>query len=141
MGCWISIEESTVGILEDWGKFQEILRPGLHILNPLSNSVGIMSMRVRQLDVKVETKTKDNVFVHLTVSVQYLVIPHDIVDAYYRLSDTDSQISSYVFDVVRSSVPNITLDDVFSKKDEISINKQNIKELAMCSFLSHFFFT
>eukprot|EP00210_Caulerpa_lentillifera_P005786 g5532.t1 len=79
-----------------------------------------MNMRIRQLDVSVETKTQDNVFVHLVVSVQYQVIRDSIFDAFYKLTDSKQQIKSYVFDVVRSSVPKLNLDDVFISKEDIA---------------------
>jgi regulator of protease activity HflC (stomatin/prohibitin superfamily) len=79
-----------------------------------------VNLRVQQLDVRVETKSQDNVFVNMTVSVQYFVLPERIYDAFYRLEDAQRQITSYVFDVVRAQVPGTSLDDVFSKKDEIA---------------------
>ena len=82
--------------------------------------VGRLSLRIQQLDVKVETKTKDNVFVFVIVSVQYYVIDSKVVDAFYRLQQPELQIRSYVYDVVRARVPGIKLDSVFETKDDIA---------------------
>jgi len=94
---------------------------GLNFRLPfLDDDVGEVNLRVRQLDVDVETKTKDNVFVKVIVSVQYFVLPEKIFEAFYKLNDPDAQIKAFVFDVVRARVPMIDLDDVFAKKDEIA---------------------
>ena len=79
-----------------------------------------MNLRVQQLDVRIETKTEDNVFVQMVVAVQYFVLPEKVYDAFYKLDDATRQITSFVFDVVRARVPKIKLDDVFEKKDEIA---------------------
>ncbi|MFN7662666.1 MAG: SPFH domain-containing protein [Alphaproteobacteria bacterium] len=104
--------------------------PGLNFRVPfLDHVVGYVNLRIQQLDVHVETKTKDNVFVNIMVSVQYHVLPDKIFEAYYRLENPVHQIQAYVFDVVRAKVPNIHLDDLFSKKDEIAIDvKQELHE-------------
>jgi len=81
---------------------------------------GRVNLRVQQLDVKIETKTEDNVFVQMVVAVQFYVLPEKVYDAFYKLDDARRQITSYVFDVVRAQVPKIKLDDVFAKKDEIA---------------------
>ena len=94
---------------------------GLNFRLPfLDDDVGEVNLRVRQLDVDVETKTKDNVFVKVIVSVQYFVLPEKIFEAFDKLNDPDAQIKAFVFDVVRARVPMIDLDDVFAKKDEIA---------------------
>jgi regulator of protease activity HflC (stomatin/prohibitin superfamily) len=94
----------------------------------------MLSLRVQQLDVAVETKTRDNVFVTLVVSVQYCVVRESLYDAFYRLTDTREQIKAYVFDVVRSSVPKINLDDVFVQKEEIAASVKDELCKAMSSF-------
>jgi regulator of protease activity HflC (stomatin/prohibitin superfamily) len=85
---------------------------------------GRVNLRVRQLDVKVETKTEDDVFVRMVVAVQYFVLPEKVYDAFYKLDrdddDATRQITSCVLDVVPALVPKIKLDDVFEKKDEIA---------------------
>jgi regulator of protease activity HflC (stomatin/prohibitin superfamily) len=95
--------------------------PGIHVKIPfVDRVVGRINLRVQQLDVKIETKTQDNVFVQMIVAVQYFVLPEKIYDAFYKLDDAQRQITSYVFDVVRAQVPKIVLDDVFEKKDDIA---------------------
>ena len=80
-----------------------------------------MSLRIQQLDVICETKTKDNVFINVTVSVQYRVVQSAAYEAFYRLTDPRGQIQSYVFDVVRSTIPKLELDEAFASKDDISL--------------------
>jgi regulator of protease activity HflC (stomatin/prohibitin superfamily) len=77
-------------------------------------------LRLQQLDVEIETKTKDNVFVKLVVAVQYLIRPDKVYDAFYRLQDPHTQIRSFVFDVVRANVPKMGLDVVFENKEDIA---------------------
>lgn len=116
-----TVKQQTAAIVERFGKFKRIAGAGLNFKIPLIDRVaGRLSLRVRQLDVRVETKTKDNVFVFVIVSVQYFAIPDKIVDAYYKLQNTEAQITSYVYDVVRARVPGIILDDVFETKDDIA---------------------
>lgn len=98
-----------------------MISPGLScILWPLESVVGQLSLRVQQLDVRCETKTKDNVFVQVGVAVQFRIIPESAYDAYYRLENPSGQIQSYVFDVVRSTLPRMELDDAFANKNEIA---------------------
>lgn len=99
----------------------ELLDPGLHcMLWPLQCIVGRMSLRIQQLNVTCETKTKDNVFIQVAVAVQYRVIIEGAYNAWYRLTDARSQIQSYVFDVVRSTIPKMELDEAFASKDDIA---------------------
>ena len=116
------VQQQTVAIVARFGKFVRSANPGINIKVPFIDFiVGRVSLRVLQLDVPVETKTKDNVFIKLGISVQYRVKPERIYDAFYRLSDPDAQITSYIFDVVRAQVPKLILDDVFEKKDNIAV--------------------
>lgn len=118
---FFTIEQQTVAIVERFGRFVSVATPGLNFKIPFIDRIaGKVSLRVRQLDVRAETKTEDNVFVHVIISVQYYVIPDNVYDAFYRLNDPEMQINSYVFDVVRAKVPKIKLDDLFEKKDEIA---------------------
>ena len=122
----VIIPQQRMGVVERLGKFNRILGPGLHFRIPILERIaGKESIRIRQLDVPVETKTQDNVFVNLGVSVQFLAISDKIFDAFYKLTDVNSQITSYVYDVVRAEVPKKTLDKVFETKDELA---QTIKE-------------
>lgn len=116
-----TVEQRTVAMIQRLGKFVREAGPGLRMKVPFLDKIaGRVNLRVQQLDVRVETKTEDNVFVHLIVSVQYFVLPDKVYDAFYKLDDARRQITSYVFDVVRAQVPKIKLDDVFEKKDEIA---------------------
>ena len=115
------VKQQTSAIIERFGRFLAIRQSGLHIKIPLIDRVaGRMSLKILQLDVIVETKTKDDVFVKLKVSVQYKVLTEKVYDAFYKLDYPQDQITSYVFDVVRAEVPKMTLDDVFEKKDDIA---------------------
>lgn len=117
----VVVQQQEVGVLQTWGKFNRLLEPGLHFKTPVMERVsGRVTLRVRQLDVRVETKTEDNVFAVIVVAVQYFVLPERIYDAFYRLASHDMQITAFVFDVVRARVPRMTLDSVFDKKDEIA---------------------
>jgi regulator of protease activity HflC (stomatin/prohibitin superfamily) len=116
------IEQQTVGLVERFGKFNRTLQPGLNFIIPFIETIGRQNMRVVQLNVPVETKTKDNVFVRTTISVQFSVMPTKVYESFYKLSNVQQQISSYVFDSVRSIVPKMTLDEFFDKKDEIADN-------------------
>jgi regulator of protease activity HflC (stomatin/prohibitin superfamily) len=115
------VKQQTSAVVERFGKFIAIRKPGLHFKIPLIDKIsGRVSLRILQLDVIVETKTKDDVFVKLKVSVQYKILPDNVYDAFYKLDFPQDQITSYVFDVVRAVVPKMRLDDVFEKKDEIA---------------------
>jgi regulator of protease activity HflC (stomatin/prohibitin superfamily) len=115
------IPQQQMGVVERLGKFSRVIGPGLHFLIPILERVaGKESIRIRQLDVPVETKTKDNVFVNLGVSVQFLAVSEKIFDAFYKLTDVELQITSYVYDVVRGEVPKKTLDEVFETKDDLA---------------------
>jgi regulator of protease activity HflC (stomatin/prohibitin superfamily) len=116
-----TVNQGQAAIIERFGKFVRIADAGLNMRIPLIEAVKVkLNLRVLQLDVQVETKTQDDVFVHILVSVQYRVLKNKIFEAYYTLNDPRIQIESYVFDVVRARVPKIKLDDVFAKKDEIA---------------------
>jgi len=115
------VKQQTSAVIERFGKFIAIRKPGLHFKVPLIDKIaGRVSLRILQLDVIVETKTKDDVFVKLKVSVQYKILSDNVYDAFYKLDFPQDQITSYVFDVVRAVVPKMRLDDVFEKKDEIA---------------------
>lgn len=118
---FFTVEQRTTAIVQRLGKFVREAGPGLHFKVPLLDRViGRLNLRVQQLDVRIETKTEDNVFVQMVVAVQYFVLPEKVYDAFYKLDDATRQITSFVFDVVRARVPKIKLDDVFEKKDEIA---------------------
>jgi regulator of protease activity HflC (stomatin/prohibitin superfamily) len=120
-GAFYTVNQQTAAVIQFLGKFQRVASAGLNMKIPIVETVaGRVNLRVQQLDVRVETKTEDNVFVHVIVSVQFHVLPDRLYEAFYKLSDPHSQMSAYVFDVVRARVPQIKLDDVFEKKDEIA---------------------
>ena len=116
-----TVEQRTVAIVQRFGKFVREAGPGIQLKVPFIDHVaGRVNLRVQQLDVGIETKTEDNVFVKMIVAVQYFVLPDRVYDSFYKLDDASRQIRSYVFDVVRAQVPKIKLDDVFEKKDDIA---------------------
>ena len=121
-GTFFIVRQQSAAIVERFGKFISVRQSGLQIKIPIIDRIsGRVSLRVQQLDVVVETKTKDDVFVKIKVSVQYKVIKDKVFDAFYKLDFPQDQITSYVFDVVRAEVPKMILDDVFEKKDDIAI--------------------
>ncbi|XP_042377263.1 hypersensitive-induced response protein 1-like [Zingiber officinale] len=134
-GC-VQVDQSTVAVKETFGKFDEILDPGCHLLPWCIGQqiAGFLSLRVQQLDVRCETKTKDNVFVTVVASVQYRALAEKASDAFYRLSNTRGQIQSYVFDVIRASVPKLNLDDAFEQKNEIAKAVEDELEKAMSMY-------
>jgi len=116
------VKQQTAAIIERFGKFHSIRQSGLHLKIPIVDRIaGKLSLKIQQLDVIVETKTLDDVFVRLKVSVQYKVIKDKVYDAFYKLDYPHDQITSYVFDVVRAEVPKMKLDDVFVRKDDVAI--------------------
>lgn len=121
MATFFTVEQRTTAIVQRLGKFLREAGPGLHTKVPfIDRVIGRVNLRVQQLDVRIETKTADNVFVQMVVAVQYFVLPEKVYDAFYKLDDATRQITSFVFDVVRARVPTIKLDDLFEKKDEIA---------------------
>ncbi len=127
-----TVKQQTVAILERLGKFHSMKNPGLQFKVPFIDRVaGKLSLKINQLDVMVETKTKDNVFVKLKVSVQFKVLAEAVYDAFYKLENPYEQITSYVFDTVRAEVPKLKLDDVFERKDDIAVAIRRELEEAM----------
>jgi regulator of protease activity HflC (stomatin/prohibitin superfamily) len=126
----IIVKERTRYVIQRLGKFQRMATPGFSLIIPfIDQKVGVINMRVQQLDVDVETKTHDDVFVHLRISVQYQVMDSKLWDAFYALENPRNQIASYIFDDVRAEVPKLELDDVFAKKEDIAVAvRQNLAE-------------
>jgi regulator of protease activity HflC (stomatin/prohibitin superfamily) len=121
LNVFFVVEQQTAAVIQSFGKFVRVASPGLNTKLPIVESVaGRINLRVQQLPVRVETKTEDNVFVHVVVAVQYHVMASKVYEAFYKLSDADSQITAFVFDVVRARVPRVKLDELFEKKDEIA---------------------
>lgn len=119
--CFFTISTSEVGIVEKWGKYSRSVQPGLgFVLCPMEALVGRLSFRVQQLDVRVETKTLDNVFLTAVVSVQYQVLRENILEAFYALTNPAQQITAHVYDVMRSQLPTLELDAVFEAKEDLA---------------------
>jgi len=119
-GSFFKVEQAQVAIIERFGKFARTAGAGLNMKIPMiETKAGRLSLRVQQLNVKVETKTSDNVFVDIVVSVQYHVVEGHEFEAFYKLTNPEQQITAHVFDAVRSQVPVMTLDHVFEKKSDI----------------------
>lgn len=134
-GVFFIINQQTAGVIERFGKFHSIRQSGLQLKIPIVDRIaGKLSLKIQQLDVIIETKTKDDVFVKLKVSVQYKVIKEKVYDAFYKLDFPHEQITSYVFDVVRAEVPKMILDDVFLKKDDIAIAVKSELNVAMMEY-------
>jgi len=129
------VKQQTAAIIERFGKFQSIRQSGLQMKIPLVDRITArLGLKIQQLDVIVETKTLDDVFVKLKVSVQYVVIKSKVYEAFYKLEYPHDQITSYVFDVVRAEVPKMKLDDVFVKKDDIAIAVKSELQDAMLEY-------
>ncbi|HIE50015.1 MAG TPA: SPFH domain-containing protein [Gammaproteobacteria bacterium] len=121
-GTFFIVKQQTAAIIERFGRFTSVRQSGLHLKIPFIDRVsGRLSLKIQQLDVVVETKTKDDVFVKLKVSVQFQVIKTKVYDAFYKLDYPHEQITSYVFDVVRAEVPKMKLDSVFERKDDVAV--------------------
>ena len=129
------VKQQSAAVVERFGKFVGVRQSGLQLKIPIVDNVaGRLSLRIQQLDVVVETKTKDDVFVKLKVSVQFKVIKEKVYDAFYKLDNPADQITSFIFDVVRAEVPKLILDDVFIKKDDIAIAVKSEIQEAMTEY-------
>lgn len=132
---FFTVKQESAAIVERLGKFHSVRHSGLHLKIPFLDQITArLNLRIQQLDVIIDTKTLDNVFVKMKVSVQYQVIRTNVYDAYYRLENPEGQITSYVFDVVRAEVPKTRLDDVFVRKDDIANAVKNELQEAMESY-------
>ena len=132
---FFTVKQATAAIVERLGKFHVVRQSGLHLKIPFIDQVAKrMNLRIQQLDVIIDTKTLDNVFIRMKVSVQYQVIKEQVADSFYKLENPENQITSYVFDVVRAEVPKLKLDDVFVRKDDIAIAVKGELQEAMQSY-------
>ncbi|MGG5576691.1 SPFH domain-containing protein [Myroides sp. C15-4] len=132
---FFTVKQQSSAIIERFGKFNSIRHSGLQLKIPVVDRIsGVVNLRIQQLDVMIETKTKDNVFVKLKVSVQFKVIADRVYDAFYKLEYPHDQITSYVFDVVRAEVPKLILDDVFERKDNIAVAVKRELNEAMTTY-------
>ena len=132
---FFTVKQQTVVVVERFGKFQSLRNSGLQLKIPIVDRIaGRVNLRIQQLDVIIETKTKDNVFVKMKVSVQFKVLQEKAYEAFYKLEYPHDQITSYVFDVVRAEVPKLKLDDVFERKDDIAIAVKRELNEAMTTY-------
>jgi regulator of protease activity HflC (stomatin/prohibitin superfamily) len=132
---FFTVKQQTSAVIERFGKFLSVRNSGLQLKIPLIDRIaGRVNLKIQQLDVVIETKTKDNVFVKLKVSVQFMVVKDTVYDAFYKLEYPHDQITSYVFDVVRAEVPKLILDDVFERKDDIAIAVKRELNEAMTTY-------
>ncbi len=129
-----TVRTYTAGLVERFGKFDRITRPGLHVLLPFAERVYFVDLQVKQAQVNVETKTRDNVFVQIPVSVQYQVLDDKIFDAFYKLSAPQKQIESFVFNSILGHVPKLTLDETFEQQSGISIAVKIELDATMSNF-------
>jgi regulator of protease activity HflC (stomatin/prohibitin superfamily) len=129
-----TVRTYTAGIVERFGKFNRIVRPGLQILIPFAEQAFIVDLQVKQAQFSVETKTRDNVFVQIPVSVQYQILDDKIYDAFYKLSAPQKQIESFVFNSILGHVPKLTLDETFEQQSGISINVKTELDSIMSGF-------
>ena len=135
MSSFFTVKQQSTVIIERFGKFHSVRQSGLHLKIPMIDRIaGRVNLKIQQLDVIIETKTKDNVFVKLKVSVQFMVVKETVYDAFYKLEFAHDQITSYVFDVVRAEVPKLILDDVFERKDNIAIAVKRELNEAMTTY-------
>ena len=129
-----TVRTSSAGIVERFGKFNRIVRPGLNVLIPYAERVFIIDLQVKQAQFQVETKTRDNVFVQIPVSVQYQVLDDKIYDAFYKLSSPQKQIESFVFNSILGHVPKLSLDETFEQQSGISVNVKTELDAIMSGF-------
>ncbi|RTY95884.1 SPFH domain-containing protein [Flavobacterium sp. GT3R68] len=135
LSSFFTVKQQTAVVIERFGRFLSIRQSGLQLKIPIIDRIaGRVNLKIQQLDVIIETKTKDNVFVKLKVSVQFMVIKETVYDAFYKLEYPHDQITSYVFDVVRAEVPKLKLDDVFERKDDIAIAVKSELNEAMTTY-------
>src|ERR1700683_5659254 len=117
LASFFTVNTAEVAVITRFGKFLRVAEPGLNWKRPFVDSVaGVVSLRVNQITLTMETKTRDNVFVTIPISVQNRVRPEKIYDAYYKLADPIAQIQSYVEQVILGHVPGMTLDEVFASQ-------------------------
>jgi regulator of protease activity HflC (stomatin/prohibitin superfamily) len=135
LGAFFTIQTAHLGIVQRLGKFSRVAAPGLNFKVPfIELLVARLSLQVQQLDVKVETKTKDNVFVQIPISVQYRVDPNRVYDAFYKLSDPIKQIESFIYNVILGHVPKLTLDQTFEQQAQIAVDVETSLDASMKDF-------
>lgn len=132
LSSFFTVKQQTRAIIERFGRYVRTARPGLSMKIPfIDRIVQRVSLKVQQLIVEVDTKTKDNVFVKIYIAVQYRVVEGNEADSFYKLQDHVEQIRSYVLDVVRAKVPKMDLDEVFEKKDDVGVAVKSELDVSM----------
>jgi regulator of protease activity HflC (stomatin/prohibitin superfamily) len=135
LSSFFTVKQQTSIIIERFGKFLNVRNSGLQLKIPFIDRIaGRVNLKIQQLDVMIETQTKDNVFIKMKVSVQFKVIPENVYEAFYKLEYPHDQITAYVFDVVRAEVPKLILDDVFVRKDDVAIAVKRELNEAMTTY-------
>jgi len=135
LSSFFTVKQQTSVIIERFGKFLSVRNSGLQFKIPVIDRIaGRVNLKIQQLDVLIETQTKDNVFIKMKVSVQFKVIQEHVYEAFYKLEYPHDQITAYVFDVVRAEVPKLILDDVFVRKDDIAIAVKRELNEAMTTY-------
>ena len=129
-----TVRTYTAAVVERFGKFNRIVRPGLHVLIPYAERVYFVDLQVKQAEFAVETKTHDNVFVQIPVSVQYQILDDKIYDAFYKLSAPQKQIESFVFNSILGHVPKLSLDETFEQQSGISVAVKTELDSTMSGF-------
>jgi len=135
LGSFFTVNTSQVAVITRFGKFLRVAEAGLNWKTPYIDRVaGMVSLRVNQIALTMETKTKDNVFVTIPISVQNRVRPERVYDAFYKLSDPVAQIKSYVEQVILGHVPSMTLDEVFASQSSIAAAVKQELDSDMAAF-------
>ena len=135
LSSFFTVRTAEVAVITRFGKFLRVAEPGLNWKRPFFDTVaGIVSLRVNQISLTMETKTRDNVFVTIPISVQNRVRPEKVYDAYYKLSDPTAQIKSYVEQVILGHVPGMTLDEVFASQSSIAAAVKQELDADMATF-------
>jgi len=129
-----TVRTYTAAVVERFGKFNRIVRPGLHVLIPYAERVYFVDLQVKQAEFSVETKTHDNVFVQIPVSVQYQILDDKVFDAFYKLSSPQKQIESFVFNSILGHVPKLSLDETFEQQSGISVAVKTELDTTMSGF-------
>lgn len=134
-GSFFTVPTSEAAVLQRFGKFLCVSNAGLNFKLPILDTIAArINMRVQQLDMEIETKTKDNVFVRIPVSIQYLVMPDKVYEAYYKLNDPTQQIQSFVFNVILGHVPKMNLDEAFLQQADIAMAVKSELDTIMAEF-------